>query len=476
MHGRMSAQIGLIVLFANALVVRVLAIVLLFDAAHAPYAYEHGEIASNLIAGQGFSISFLGAEGATSQQAPLYPLLLAAIYAALGAGTTPSLIAIQGLQAIVGAVTAALLVKLCWSLLPDRPEVGWIAGIIAALNPIQIYAVLHVQVAVWATFAVVITFVVATSTLRDGVRLPLAGVLSGGTLLFEPILVLAVPAVGCCLWRERSPAHSAANLRSRLQSLAVYVMFVLATIAPWLWRNYAVHGELVFVKSTFGYAFWQGNNAASLGTDKIPKPTVEAIRRTHDGTLEGVHQALNEARHETLYIDDVVLTAEDKAQLSLLSEPARSRSLMRRALGELSLGRYLKLCGQRCRYFLTFDATNPKAAHPVYRVATVAWLVSVVAGIVVLRGEWRALWPLAAVFVLVAMFHTLTITAPRFRIPVETVTYVWSAAPLAVVWRRMAGRDSSKMATIVDLPPHRAGADVAFRQHRRRPRRTLETA
>ncbi len=35
--------------------------------------YEHGEIAANLLAGRGFSVRYLGADGPTSQQAPAYP-------------------------------------------------------------------------------------------------------------------------------------------------------------------------------------------------------------------------------------------------------------------------------------------------------------------------------------------------------------------------------------------------------------------
>ena len=45
----------------------------------------------------------------------------------------------------------------------------------------------------------------------------------------------------------------------------------LLVIAPWTVRNWLVHGEPVFIKSTFGYAFWQGNSPGSWGTDKVPK-------------------------------------------------------------------------------------------------------------------------------------------------------------------------------------------------------------
>ena len=50
------------------------AAVLCFRATRSPHStYEHGEIAANLLAGRGFSVRFLGAEGPTSQQAPVYP-------------------------------------------------------------------------------------------------------------------------------------------------------------------------------------------------------------------------------------------------------------------------------------------------------------------------------------------------------------------------------------------------------------------
>ena len=78
-------------------------------------------------------------------------------------------------------------------------------------------------------------------------------------------------------------------------------------ITPWTVRNWLVHGRPMFIKSSFGYAFWQGNNPISWGTDKIPKPSAEPMRLENDGTLADMNRALWEARHETLYIDDVLL-------------------------------------------------------------------------------------------------------------------------------------------------------------------------
>src|SRR3954452_23734832 len=73
--------------------------------------YEHGEIAANLLAGRGFSTRFLGADGLTSQQAPAYPLLVAAVYACGGVETTRSLLLLELGQAALGGLLVAGVLK-----------------------------------------------------------------------------------------------------------------------------------------------------------------------------------------------------------------------------------------------------------------------------------------------------------------------------------------------------------------------------
>ena len=59
-------------------------------------------------------------------------------------------------------------------------------------------------------------------------------------------------------------------------------------------RNYRLHGEFVAIKSTFGYAFWQGNCALSEGTDKVRRASVEGALRDGPDTLSlsGLNRAL----------------------------------------------------------------------------------------------------------------------------------------------------------------------------------------
>jgi hypothetical protein len=400
-----------------------------------PLGFEHARIAENLLAGRGFSIEFLGQEGPTSQQAPFYPLLLAGVYACFGVGTPQSLLCVELIQCVAGTALVLAVVWLGWSLVPDRRLVGWLAGLGAAVVPTHLYMVTHLQVALWAALLLTLLLAVVVSPRWQGrwAGALLAGLLAGLVLLVEPILALTLPICATAFWLAEP--HKGVRL---LQPAAVGRVIAMAGVAalvimPWTVRNWLVHGQPVFIKSTFGYAFWQGNNPQSWGTDKIPKPSAETIRLAHDGTLRGMDHALWEARHETLYIDDVLLKPGGYREFAGLSEPQRSARLGREAWQFIVQhpARYGKLCLQRLRYFLLFDETNPKAANRLYRVSTVAWLVLAFIGLIVSSPRWRRLWPTYAVFAVVLLFHSLVIVSARFRIPIEPLSLVWIAAGLA---------------------------------------------
>ncbi|HUT09153.1 MAG TPA: hypothetical protein VMY42_01530 [Thermoguttaceae bacterium] len=434
---------GLVLLGAFALGLRVW-VVLAIQADHeATVAYEHGRIAENLLAGRGFSIEFLGTEGPTSQQAPFYPLLLAGAWWCFGIATPEAILAVQLLQCLAGAALVLAVVWLGWSLLPERPGVGWVAGIGAAIYPTHLYMATHLQVALWAALVLTLLLAVVVSPQWRATRggAILAGSLAGILLLMEPILALALPICAAAFWLgERSGGWRDRFAREPLARVGWMIGVAAAIITPWMVRNWIVHEEPVFIKSTFGYAFWQGNNPISHGTDKIPKPAAEALRRQHDGTLAGMDRALWEARHETLYIDDVLLEPTGYREFAGLSEPQRSRLLGRRAWDFIhdNPAEYARLCVQRLQYFLLFDETNPKAANRVYRLATVAWLVLILIGLWISSARWRALWPTYAIFAAVTLFHALVITSVRFRIPLEPMTLVWAAAVVAPLFSRLA--------------------------------------
>ncbi len=82
--------------------------------------YEHGPIAANLLAGRGFSVKFLGADGPTSQQAPVYPLIVAAAYAVGGVGTPKALLILELGQSVLGGLLVGATILLARESSPGR--------------------------------------------------------------------------------------------------------------------------------------------------------------------------------------------------------------------------------------------------------------------------------------------------------------------------------------------------------------------
>jgi hypothetical protein len=304
-----------------------------------------------------------------------------------------------------------------------------------------VYAATHVQVASLGTTILVWTLALAYQTGSTGRDRDAA--FTGGLLallaLTDPILTMAAAGVAWAVWLGRSATPGRVRGTIRLISLAA--LTALAGTSPGLLRNGLVHGEFVAIKSTFGYAFWQGNCAKSEGTDKVVRPSVERIldQARSGSSLKDWNRTIWAARHEAGYLDDIALTQDDYRRLGSVSEPERSRILFRRALADLEAdpARYGRLCLRRLRYFILFDETNPKSRILAYRVPHLG--LTLLAGLgLVLAGpalRWRLL-PAILTAALIVIFHTLTIVSARFHIPIEPLMALWGAAGMS----RMADR------------------------------------
>ncbi len=468
---RLSRRIyGLIALAVLAFLLRAALVAWLAFAGDMPYTYEHGVIAENLLAGKGFSIRFLGVEGPTSQQGPIYPTALAVLYAVFGTGSRAALVTMQLLQCVAGGVLVVALARFVWAIAPRRPAAGWLAALGATFFPTHIYLVTHIQVVAWVTTLLVLMLatVAATNVRRTWLRAACAGGLAALLILSEPIMALAVVVAAMLLFKVEYANAAGEKLRKASTALAMMTATAMLVVAPWIVRNRAVHGEWVFVKSTFGYAFWQGNNPHSWGTDKLPTVSRAEFQQGSKGDLASQHQALREARLETKYIDDVVLAPEGYEQFAGLTEPQRSQLLADRAYQFIAKQprRYAALCAQRLRYFMLFDETNPKTFSATYRAATVTWLVLALVGLLATLGQWRVLWPTYLIFAAVTLFHTMTITSVRFRIAIEPLSLIWIALALEpllahfktpIAWARnlMSAGEESPAATELQLAgPH----------------------
>ena len=244
--------------------------------------------------------------------------------------------------------------------------------------------------------------------------------------LADPILALVGPAVAWSVKRQ-------GGWRRSTRLIGIMASAAALCVAPWVVRNYRVHGEFVPIKSSFGYAFWQGNCALSAGTDKVVRSSAAAIADRPAASWLDQNRALWAARHEAGYIDDIALTAADYRELASVSEPERGRRLWRRALADLADDptRYVVLCARRLRYFVFFDETNPKTRSLVYRTSHVGLTLAALVGLIVACPDVRRrMGPSVGVAVLIATFHALTIVSARFQIPLHPLLAVWAAVGL----------------------------------------------
>ncbi|MGL5096109.1 MAG: hypothetical protein ACRDD1_11000, partial [Planctomycetia bacterium] len=306
-----------------ALAARIAACLLLDGVARAPEtAHEHGDLARHLLAGRGFVFHFYTPPGGlapSSQQAPFVAGLLA-----MCGGATPAWGGLDGsvawglmltLQIAASTATAALLAWTCLRLRP--PAAAWV-GAGAALYPPLVVAPLHVQAVVWNLFWLALLAAGATAW-RDhprlaGLRMMVVAMVGG--LHTDPVLLAPSAVVALFLfWETETPIDR--------RRLAVAGAVVAAALVPWTARNYAVHGRLMLVKDSLPYVLWQGNNPASLGTDKL---LVDGDGRADvagaASAVDGVRAALH-ARRSAKSVDSVLTAAQVETLGALPDEPAR---------------------------------------------------------------------------------------------------------------------------------------------------------
>ena len=201
--------------------------------------------------------------------------------------------------------------RLAREVAPHQRAVSVAAGLIAAVHPTLVYAATHVQVALAGRDAPDMDTCVCIQDrdAADGCRTRSSpGALLARLTLCDPILALAGAGALWAIVQGESAGETPRTQATRLAALVV--LTAAAGIAPWIVRNALVHGEFVAIKSTFGYAFWQGNCALSEGTDKVVRASVEQVldQGKSQSGLAALNRSLWAARHEAGYIDDIALT------------------------------------------------------------------------------------------------------------------------------------------------------------------------
>ena len=409
------------VLAVSAFAARLALVVLLHDW-DASTAMEHASLARGLVEGNGFAFNEAGAYTQhgryepSSVQSPPYPLLLAGLFEAFGVDSPLAYFAAQVINCLAGAATVPL-VYLMVRRLRGPPAAALTAAALMAVWPTQIFAVAFVQAISLITLCTVAVVVLWYRSVDTGRLLPwLAfGLIGCVAALTEPVLLPAMALAGLlilCVGKLPWPL--------RLRNAAVLLACAFVVIGPWTYRNYAVHGALMPIKSTFWVNVWKGNNPNSAGTDR---PALSEAR------LAQFQAFGNDEVRQYDFLSD-----EQKADLDGANTVKRERLWKEYATDfiEQHPGRYAELCGIRLAKTLWWEWDNPKGhqalfAYPITRA--VLLLGSLIGLLVVIGRRWRIGWP-AVIVGTSLLTYTLTVTAARFALPLEPFQFALSAAAL----------------------------------------------
>lgn len=384
--------------------------------------HEHATIAKSLAIGKGFCFNFFGRLEQplpTGQQAPFVPALLAGSYLVFGVETRASLLAVVALQVLAGAATAAALGNAA-ARFSHSPPIGLTVGLAAACYPPLAIAVLHVQALPWNLLWLA-TLLDASARLHcnDGQRgawtclvlVAVAGILT------DPIFASVVTAVlAAQIYRSRRAVRSA-NARSA----AVAVLAIAALLSPWLIRNYLVLGRFAFIKSSFWYVFWQGNNRRSFGTDKLPPEPADSAEVQRAADPKAAWQRAIELRRRSRSVDSTLSTEQLRHLTALSSEMERMDQFRTWIFAELRDKpiHYLAMCGKRLRKWVWFDETNPRSLVWPY---VTSYLCLLALAMPALPTVWRRRWdwaPVIAAALALSAVHIAIIVSARFRVPIE---------------------------------------------------------
>jgi hypothetical protein len=477
------SRTGFLIIIGIALAVRLGAMVALDGPGRATLTShdEHPTIARHLVRGDGFRFNFFGPLDRppvrTSQQAPLVPMLLAGCHLMFGLETRASWGAMLLLQIVASSWTAGLMADIGVRV-SGSSRLGWLAGLATAVYPPLVLAPLHVQALVWNLLWLTLALDGWSRWMEpsgdrsaDGSRIG-AGLLrfSAATalgMLTDPILgapalamlafwVLA-PRAGAPFTRGNAPPNVAgtderrstgpvgqtalgarwAEFRRRCLSGLIAGLAILLALAPWTARNAVVHGRFVLVKDSFWYVFWQGNNAVSVGTDKLPVAGSEALSLVDRWNPFAADAAAFASRARSESVNVTLTPADVEALFARPTEIERMDWFRDRIRAELAEdpGRYWRLCWRRLGMWVGFDDTNPRSFLPLYRLGwfALAAMSVVGAGFAAGRAAWLAI--LAPALALTAV-HVLVITSARFRIPLELLLLLPAAGFVEGLLRR----------------------------------------
>lgn len=365
--------------------------------AHPGFA-ENRQIALHLLAGDGYSFREFGRLDSTSVVAPLYPLLLSGLYLLLGEAGDRA----HGTALALNVIAGAASVPFIWLL--SRFHAGreaglapWIAALVFACWPTQLYAASLVQPLTIAACLVLVTLVMLRRSDRSSspVRWIAIGMLLAGVTLLDGML--STFAVGVIVM---------IGFRAGIKAALTTVLLTAVFVGPWLYRNAIVHGRIMPIESTFAAELWKGNGPGATGSDRL-RVGVPLDR----------------------------LTGEQYQALKATNEAGRSALFWRQATTDMAArpAAFLRLCGVRIAKTLWVDWSRPGKYFTAYAVLRAALLLAAGAGLIGTLRQRLPTAPLAWLIAAVVLSTAFTLATAKSGVYLELAEIPLAAHALATL-------------------------------------------
>jgi hypothetical protein len=349
---------------------------------------EMFSIANAIVSGEGFSSPYGLATGATAQQTPAFPYLVAVLYYVGNGSMEVAARILLGLNAVFSALTCLVLIAIGNRL---RPGHGHAFGWAWAIFPILGYSEVKY---LWDTalYTLVLTTLLwLLLTLRGksrSVHFVCLGLGAGASLLLDPahLLVLGLILVAFYVF---------ASLTFR--NLAITAGAVALVVAPWIIRNSLVFGHPMFIRSNIGYETYRGLTASPSEPEMA-----SALNPGRNPAQLALYQRLGEYRY-----------------MALQSRLAKTLIIRQPSL-------VLRRIGTRSTAFWIGNSEVNRNPWPVgIFLKHALFAVPALAALWGLRVFWRdgvnhiAALSLTIVVLVFPLPYYLTLTVPRYRAPIE---------------------------------------------------------
>jgi 4-amino-4-deoxy-L-arabinose transferase-like glycosyltransferase len=401
-----------IAIFAVAVIARL--VFALWVAPHIPQldqqvASDQGlRISRNLVAGQGYKMTFAGLEY-YSFRPPTFPLFLAGVIWLFGDGFTVIALAMSAL----GGLTAVLIYFLAGELY--RPPVPLMAGAVSCLYPTFIYVAgwpISENLAIPLLVALILCLMRLYHTKRRR-YVVLAGVLLGLMVLCRTLYLPFAAIIAAWIF------YVYEDRRQAVGHIAALAAIVVAMFVPWVARNYNVHHRFIPTSTDGGLVLYFSNSPAML------QGTAGADMHEYNSHIEELRQ-MDEIERDRWFYREGFKSIRENTGLYARRVAARMWRLW--------------------KPFPNVDGWRAKdVARAALMLATYTPLfILFVAGVWVSRERRKELWLLLALFIYLTVVSSLIHSVLRYRAALEPFILIVGMAGLYHFVQKLRARGQTE--------------------------------